>query len=222
VSTETIPLSAREGYALWAETWDHSGSPVVALEERLLAPWLTGLRPRCAIDIGCGTGRWTARLGAIGVDPSIEMLSVAHRKPAMAGRLVAGDAAAIPIESGAADLVLCTLTLGHVANWAGAMRELARVVAPGGTLVLTDFHPDATAHGWRRTFRHEERVYELENYPYTVAELQSAADELTLQERVDARFGSTERELFESAGRADLFAAACSIPAVLLTRWTRA
>lgn len=215
-------LSARAAYALWAETWDVSGSPVVALEERYLAPWLAAAHPRRAIDIGCGTGRWTTRLGAIGVDPSIEMLSVARRKPGMAGRLVAGDAASIPIASGAADLVLCTLTLGHVANWADAMRELARVVAPGGTLILTDFHPDAAAYGWRRTFRHEERVYELENHPYTVAELQSAAHGLTLQDRVDARFGPAERELFKAAGRADLFDAACSIPAVLLTRWTRA
>jgi malonyl-CoA O-methyltransferase len=102
------------------------------------------------------------------------------------------------------------------------VRELARVVAPGGTLILTDFHPDAAAHGWRRTFRHEERVYELENYPYTVSQLQSAADGLTLQEHVDATFGPAERDLFETAGRADLFEAACSIPAVLLTRWTRA
>jgi SAM-dependent methyltransferase len=214
-------LSARAGYALWAETWDGCGSPVVALEERYLAPWLVGLRPRRAMDIGCGTGRWATRLGAFGVDPSIEMLSVAQRKPGMSGRLVAGDAASIPIASGAADLVLCTLTLGHVADWTGAMRELARVVAPGGTLILTDFHPDAAARGWRRTFRHEDRVYELENYPYAVAELQSAAGGLTLDERIDARFGPADRELFESAGRADLFAAACSIPAVLLTRWTR-
>jgi ubiquinone/menaquinone biosynthesis C-methylase UbiE len=195
---------------------------MVALEERYLAPWLAGLRPRRAIDIGCGTGRWTARLGAIGVDPSIEMLSVAHRKPGMAGRLAAGDAASIPIASGAADLVLCTLTLGHVANRVDAMCELARVVASGGILILTDFHPDAGAHGWRRTFRHGERVYELENYPYTVGELQSAAGGLTLVERIDARFGPAEREWFDAAGRADLFEAACSIPAVLLTRWTRA
>jgi malonyl-CoA O-methyltransferase len=215
-------ISARAGYALWAQTWDLSGSPVVALEERFLEPWLAELRPRRAIDIGCGTGRWAARLGAIGVDPSIEMLSVAHRKLGLAGRLLAGDAASIPIASGAADLVLCTLTLGHVANWAIAMRELSRVVAPGGTLLLTDFHPDAAAHGWRRTFRHEERVYELENYPYRVSQLQSAADDLTLTDRVDARFGPAERPLFEAAGRADLFETASSIPAVLLTRWTRA
>jgi SAM-dependent methyltransferase len=187
----------------------------------MLSPWLSGLHPRRAIDIGCGTGRWATRLGAFGVDASIEMLAVAQRKAGLAGRVMAGDAASIPIASDAADLVLCTLTLGHIADWARAMRELVRVVAPGGTLILTDFHPDATTCGWRRTFRHEGRVYELENYPYTIEQLRSAAVGLTLEEHIDATFGPAERLLFEAAGRADLFEAACAIPAVLLTRWTR-
>jgi malonyl-CoA O-methyltransferase len=187
----------------------------------MLAPWLSGLHPRRAIDIGCGTGRWAARLGAFGVDASIEMLAVAQGKPGLAGRLIAGDAASIPIAGDAADLLLCTLTLGHIANWSAAMRELSRVVAPGGSLILTDFHPDAAAHGWRRTFRHQGRVYELKNYPYTVLQLQDATDSLKLEERIDATFGPAERPLFEAAGRADLFEAACAIPAVLLTRWTR-
>jgi malonyl-CoA O-methyltransferase len=221
MSTETIPLSAREGYALWAETWDQSGSPIVALEERHLSPWLEALSPRCVVDIGCGTGRWTSRLGAFGVDGSAAMLAVAGTKPGLRGRLLVGDAALVPIASGIADLVLCTLTLGHVANWAPALLELARILAPGGTLILTDFHPAAAAHGWRRTFRHGDRVYELENHPYSVSQLQAASDALVLEESVDASFGRAERELFMRAGREDRFEAACAIPAVLLTRWTR-
>jgi malonyl-CoA O-methyltransferase len=193
----------------------------VALEERYLTPWLTDLHPRRAIDIGCGTGRWASRLGALGVDPSEAMLAVARRKPGLDGRLAAGDAASIPVASGAADLVLCTLTLGHVPNPAGAMLELERILAPGGTLILTDFHPAAAAHGWRRTFRHEERVYELENHAYTIDQLQAAAGGLIREECVDAVFGEAERELFDRAGRAGLFEAARAIPAVLLTRWTR-
>ena len=214
-------VSAREGYELWAETWDDAGSPIVALEERFLAPWLQGLRPRCALDIGCGTGRWTMRLGALGIDASFSMLAVASRKPGVRGRVAAGDAASLPLAGAVADLVLCTLTLGHVAAGAGALRELARVLAPGGTLILTDFHPAAAAHGWRRTFKHEDRVYELENYPYSVPELQQAATDLGLEETVDAAFDLPERDLFVRAGRVELFEAACAVPAVLLTRWTR-
>src|SRR5258708_3980954 len=75
-----IPVSAREGYALWADTWDATPSPIVALERRALLPWILGLHPRRAIDVGCGTGRWTERLSAIGVDDSPAMLAIAAGK----------------------------------------------------------------------------------------------------------------------------------------------
>ena len=221
MTSEAVLVSARAGYALWAETWDDAGSPIVALEERYLTPWLAELRPRRALDVGCGTGRWTSRLNAVGVDASLPMLDVARRKPGLAGRLAAGEAGCLPIANGAADLLLCTLTLGHIPNPATAIRELGRVLTAGGTLILTDFHPAAAVHGWRRTFSQGERVYELENYSYSLEELREAADGLTLQEHIDATFGLPELRLFERAGRSDLFAAACAIPAVLLTRWTR-
>src|SRR5271157_5326271 len=100
-----IHVSARAGYALWAETWDTTPSPIVALEERALLPWILRLRPRRAVDVGCGTGRWTTRLSAIGVDASLAMLGVAASKPGLRGRLAVGDATGLPIASGAADLV---------------------------------------------------------------------------------------------------------------------
>ena len=140
-----IRVSAREGYALWADTWDATPSPMVALEQRALLPWIARLHPRRAIDVGSGTGRWTARLSAIGVDASPAMLAVAAGKPGLRGRLAAADATALPIASGPADLVLCALTLGCIRDQADAMHEFARILAPGGTLLLTDFHPAAAA-----------------------------------------------------------------------------
>ena len=215
-----IPVSAREGYALWAETWDTTPSPIVALEERALRPWITALDFQRAVDIGCGTGRWAKRLSALGVDASLAMLGVAASKPGLRGRLAVGDATALPLASGSADLVLCALTLGHIRNGTAAMREFARIVAPGGTLLLTDFHPAAAAQGWRRTFRRDGQVYELENYTYTVDQLRAATD-LELAECAEATIGEPERALFDAAGRPELFASACRAPAVLLTRWVR-
>lgn len=214
-----IRVSAREGYGLWADSWDSTPSPIVALEHRALLPWIARTRARRAIDVGCGTGRWTERLNAIGLDASPEMLGWAAGKMGLRGRLAVADATSLPIASGAADLVLCALTLGHVRDQASAMREFARILAPGGTLLLTDFHPDAAALGWRRTFRREGSVYEVENYPYTVERLR--CDGLALGERTDASIGEPERGLFDAAGRPELFADACRIPAVLLTRWER-
>jgi SAM-dependent methyltransferase len=219
---DAIPVTAAEGYRLWADTWDDTPSPIAALEHRALLPWIESLTPSRAIDVGCGTGRWTARLAAIGVDASPSMLAVAAEKDGLRGRLAVGEAAALPVAGGVADLVLCALTFGHIRDQAGAMREFARVLRPGGTLILSDFHPDAAASGWRRTFRHDGQIYELENYPYTVAQLCEMSPELALECVAAASIGEPERELFHRAGRPELFAAACAMPGVLLTRWVRA
>jgi SAM-dependent methyltransferase len=216
-----IPVPASTGYRLWADTWDETPSPIAALEHRALLPWISGLTPRRAVDVGCGTGRWTGRLSAIGVDASPAMLAIAARKEGLRGRLMAGDATALPVASGSADLVLCALTFGHVRDQAGAMREFARVLQPGGMLILSDFHPEAAAHGWRRTFRHEGQVYEIENYPYTVEGLGAMAPELRMDYVSTASIGEEERDLFHRAGRPELFEAACEMPAVLLTRWVK-
>ena len=214
-------VSAREGYALWADSWDSTPSPIAALEFRALLPWIAPLRPRLAIDVGCGTGRWTTRLNAIGIDASPEMLSVAASKAGLRGRLAVADAARLPVASGAADLVLCALTFGHIRNPSCALAEFARILKPGGVLILTDFHPAAAAQGWRRTFRREGQVYELENHPYTLEQLRAMAPGLSLCESAEATIGEPERELFDRAGRPEFFPAACATPAVLLTRWAR-
>jgi malonyl-CoA O-methyltransferase len=217
-----VPVSAAEGYRLWADTWDNTASPIAALEHRALLPWMEWMAPRHAVDVGCGTGRWTGRLSAIGIDASPAMLAVAARKEGLRGRLAVADAAALPVASGAADLVLCALTFGHIHDQAAAMREFARVLQPGGTLILSDFHPAAAARGWRRTFRRDGQVYELENHPYTVPQLCEMARGLSLACVAEPCIGEPERELFHRAGRPDLFEAACAMPAVLLTRWVRA
>jgi malonyl-CoA O-methyltransferase len=187
----------------------------------MLLPWIRRHHPQRVIDVGCGTGRWTSPLSAIGIDLSPAMLAFAAQKPFLQGRLIAADATALPIRTASADLVLCTLTLGHVPNPIAALRELSRILEPGGTLLLTDFHPVAATQGWRRTFRDGERVYEIENHPYTVEDLRANAPSLQLEERAEAAIGEPERELFQRAGRPELFDKASRTPAILLTRWSR-
>src|SRR4029077_9994798 len=127
----------------------------------------------------------------------------------------------LPVASGAAELVLCALTFGHIRNQAGALAEFARILEPGGILILPDFHPAAAAQGWRRTFRRDGQVYELENHSYTLGHLREIAPGLVLRDAAEDTIGEPERPLFERAGRPELYAAACAKPAVLLTRWVR-
>jgi SAM-dependent methyltransferase len=218
-----VRMGAREAYALWASTWDDSASPILALETRYVANWLDPLRGRRAIDIGCGAGRWTANLNALGFDASPEMLRLAAAKPGLHGRLAVASAESLPVATAAAGLAVCALTLAHVREWSAAFRELARILQPGGVLILTDFHSSAAERGWRRTFRRDGALYEVEHFPYRLDDLTRLASELGLQldESLEAAFGEPERAVFARAGRPDLFIAAAGVPAVLLTRWTR-
>jgi MPBQ/MSBQ methyltransferase len=100
-----------------------------------------GSRRRRALDAGCGTGFQTAillELGyeTLGVDLSAGLLGAAqHRCPA--ARLVQGDLAALPWRHGTVDLVVsCGSTLSFVGEPGRALSELARVLRPGGRLLI--------------------------------------------------------------------------------------
>jgi malonyl-CoA O-methyltransferase len=156
-------IDPAEGYALWAANYPpHAHNPLMLVEERamlsLVPEALQGTR---VLDVGCGSGRYLLHArgrGAtvLGVDPSIEMLAVACSQDLP---VIQGSVDDLPVLSGCADLVLCGLTLGHVANLRPAMAELARVLADGGSLICSDFHPIAAALGWERTFKVENRRY---------------------------------------------------------------
>jgi len=69
-----------------------------------------------------------------------------------------------PTNLGTFDLVLCCLVLSHVEDLCLAVRTLSRFVAPGGRLILTDFHPFNLMIGWRTGFNHDGRRYAVPNY----------------------------------------------------------
>ncbi|MGW7819551.1 class I SAM-dependent methyltransferase [Streptomyces puniciscabiei] len=108
-----------------------------------------GLRPGDRVlDAGCGTGRalppLRAAVGASGVvlgaDLTPAMLAAAVRAGRdRDGRLLLTDVAALPLRSGALDAVFAAGLIAHLPHPEKNLRELARVVRPGGMLAL--FHP---------------------------------------------------------------------------------
>ncbi len=123
---------------------------------------LPALLPPTAVvgDLGCGSGRIAAALApfvssVIAVDASSEMLSVARER--LTGfsnvHLHEGSLEALPIESGTLDLALVVHVLHHVPEPALALAEAARVLKPGGRLVVADVLPHARTE-YRRTMGH--------------------------------------------------------------------
>lgn len=108
--------------------------------------------PGRLLDVGCGSGvlleRLLAReatLEAVGVDASPEMLAVASRRVRGRARLLVADAASLPFRTGAFDIVTTTSSLHHWSDPGLALSEIARVLAPGGRFVLTDWRTDHPA-----------------------------------------------------------------------------
>ena len=99
------------------------------------------------VDIGTGTGRMIELFGprasqAIGIDRSSEMLRLARVKLEAAGihsSLRQGDMYALPLGDGTADSIIIHQVLHYAHSPATAIAEAARVLAPGGTLLVVDF-----------------------------------------------------------------------------------
>ena len=65
--------------------------------------------------------------------------------PTPSGRYDVARIDALPVEDGAAELVVCVNVLPHIHDLESAARELARVLRPGGTLLIGTIHPIAQA-----------------------------------------------------------------------------
>lgn len=136
-------------------------------------------RPLTVLDLGCGTGRYTAMLAdtfgeAVGVEPSDRMRAEAERITGGSNvRFLAGRAEAIPLPDASVDLVLMFLSFHHVRDRPAAAREIARVLAPGGCVFIRSVFSDRMPEiGWHQYF-HGAREVELTMFP-TVAEVEAA------------------------------------------------
>ena len=101
------------------------------------------------LDVGCGTGELLRRLRArypgarlAGLDPVPEMLDVARDKLSGTEDLRIGYADSLPWASGSFDMVVSCNMFHYIAHPKTALREMARVIRPGGALVLTDWCDD--------------------------------------------------------------------------------
>lgn len=112
-------------------------------------------RGQRVLDVACGTGVVARQAAELVGDPSLvtgldlnpAMLEVAARvQPDIDWRT--GDAAALPFGAGEYDAVVCQSALMFLTDRAGAVAEMARVVAPGGSVTLQSYAPVADQPGY--------------------------------------------------------------------------
>jgi SAM-dependent methyltransferase len=154
---EVRRVDAREGYDRWADTYEATDNPVVAMDARVAVPALAPRAGERVLDAGCGTGRHLRTLEAAGcrvtgLDFSSGMLAVARRSCPEVPLVRADLSRELPLRGGAFDAILCALVGEHLGAPAGLFAELFRVCVPGGRLVFTVYHPLLAAAGSEANF----------------------------------------------------------------------
>ncbi|MFN8250297.1 MAG: class I SAM-dependent methyltransferase [Ferruginibacter sp.] len=180
---------AATAYNLWAGYYDSQPhNLMLALDETVfsellqLVPFTKGL----IADIGCGTGRHWQKLLQLqpqkitGFDVSEQMLAkLVAKYPGAETHLVKNESLA-PLQDNSCGLLVSTLTIAHIENMHAALKEWARVVAPGAYIIITDYHPAALAKGAQRTFTANNEEISIKNYVHPVEQVIERAKQLNL------------------------------------------
>jgi SAM-dependent methyltransferase len=141
----------------WSRTYERSlgqrffFDPVHRGVVELVAGHLDGHGAAQVLDIGCGTGRLLRRAASrwpsarlVGVDPAEGMIENARRLTPAATCLV-GKGEWLPLSDSSAEVAFSTVSFHHWGDQAAGVREVARVLRPGGLFCLADIALPALA-----------------------------------------------------------------------------
>jgi malonyl-CoA O-methyltransferase len=154
--------TVHEVYERWAPLYPAvPHNPLMQSEQAAMLARLPAVKGRRVLDLACGSGRYARHVHALGAARIVALdFSLAMLRQVAIGAPLRGELDALPLGDAQFDLVISGLALGHASDLSRCMREIARVLAPGGTLLYSDFHPAALQRGQTRSFRdaHGERL----------------------------------------------------------------
>jgi SAM-dependent methyltransferase len=165
----------RSGYDLWAETYDATPNPLVALDRRVTLGALRPSRGERVLDAGCGTGVHLASIAGahsrpVGLDFSRGMLRVAQRNAPRAALVQADLNRHFPVRPRSFDAVLSALVSEHLADLRRFFAEAFAVLRRGGRFVFSAFHPELARAGIEANFDRQGTECRLGAEPYTVSD----------------------------------------------------
>jgi malonyl-CoA O-methyltransferase len=216
-----VMLETRTAYQRWAPLYPPvAHNPLMRAEQHAMLlhwPAVAGMR---VLDLACGTGRYSRLLAEGGAAEVIALdFCVPMLMQVPSGSKVCASMMQLPFAADTFDVVISGLALGHADGVYPWMAEVARVLRKGGTLLYSDFHPDAARAGLTRSFKDlDDQTRSVPHADYPVATQVEAAGAAGF--RVEAvhevRVGIELREPF--AKSEDFYQRWHGLPIVLVVR----
>jgi malonyl-CoA O-methyltransferase len=137
--------------------------------------------------------------------------------------LIQASCAATPLPDHSADCVLSSFLLSYIPHIPTFAGEIARILRPGGALLISDLHPDVTTYGWRRTFKSAGNLFEIATFPYAFLDLIAAmhAAGFRLEQIDEPCLGEEEAAIFRENGMLERFRQVESLPVIYWARFSR-
>jgi ubiquinone/menaquinone biosynthesis C-methylase UbiE len=119
------------------------------------------------LDVGCGEGRFMRMLAqrgarAVGIDPTLELVAAARDRGS--GPVLRASGETIPLATSSIDLAVSYITLVDIPDFRAAIEEMARVLRPGGQLLVANLSFVTASEGWSRDERGKRLYHRVDRY----------------------------------------------------------
>jgi SAM-dependent methyltransferase len=215
------PADTLAVYERWAPHYPPvPHNPLMRAEQRAMMRYWPQVSHCGVLDLACGTGRYAQLLAdsraanVVAVDfcmPMLMQVSGAAR--------VCADMMHLPFAADGFDVVISGLALAHATDIYRWMAEVSRVLRRGGTLLYSDFHPEAARAGLKRSFKDkDERTFQVMHTEYPVPTQLAAAKAAGLCVDIvhEIRVGDELCEPFENSG--EFYRRWHGVPIVVIVR----
>jgi ubiquinone/menaquinone biosynthesis C-methylase UbiE len=216
-----LTAQTRAAYDRWAPLYPPTAhNPLMRVEQQVMLEHWPEVGGRRALDLACGTGRYARLLAESRAAEVIAMDFCLPMLEQVAGAVrVCGSMMQLPFGSGSFDAVISGLALGHASGVHAWMAEISRVLRPGGTLLYSDFHPEAALMGLPRAFKDgNDRTWTVPHQRHDLASQRAAAAaaRLTFEVVREIRVGAELSEPFANSD--EFYRRWDGLPIVLVVR----
>lgn len=177
-------MNIQDNYSEWSKTYDEDRNLTRDLDEQITRDWLGSQHFQTILEVGCGTGKNTARLvqhadQVVALDFSPGMISRAKAKlsDSSVGFAVADLTKMWPCADHSGDLVICNLVLEHIENLNFIFTEARRVLAANGQFFISELHPFKQYKGKKATFARDSGQVEIPAFVHHISDFVTAAQQ---------------------------------------------